>query len=156
MDDIKKILEDNFAGFEVHLFDREKQLNRKELLEKRMPLPNCQPGIPKKNAWICWLCDENRSITDLQVYELDRNDPIRWKKTVDYVDRKTSEHNLIYRDCGCVNFEDWDDWTISDILFKFGLQYGFYDRNTMIRCLENLATIEEFKKPIENWLKLVK
>ena len=138
------------------LFDKDKFKSRSDLLNKECPMSGDEPGILKKHAWIVWIVDENAHIIDLQVYELDwENLKYRAEKTRDYVERKMYEHKLTYRDTGCV-LSDWDQWTIGDLLFKLGCQYGFLTRIIMIKCMERLSYIAEFKAPIEKWLKQVK
>jgi len=123
------------------------------VLYPELPLNIDPEGIPKENAWIVWLCDDDQMITDLQVYELDANLPYRWEKIVGYVEEKMK--GIHFRDCGRVN-SDWNEWDLADILFKFGCQYGFKDRKIMVKCLERLATIKEFKEDIDGWLNFLK
>lgn len=155
MNRIQDALKD-FLGneWEVHLFDREKQKRREYELKAELPQSGDPSGIPKKNAWIVWLSDENQYITDLQVYELDPILPHRWEKIVRHVNDRMTEKKTPYRDCGRVN-SDWDEWDLSDVLFKFGMQYAFRDRNIMVKCMKRLATIEEFKDRILGWMKFV-
>lgn len=127
--------------YEVHLFDREKQEFREKTLEKKLPNHDFSQNIKKSNAWIVWLTDENHVITDLQVYDFQRESgPYKQKKIVEYVDfhmKKTA-----YRDCGCVT-SDWNEWRLIDVYFKLGWQYGFYSGKVMERCLRRLSNIDE-------------
>lgn len=120
------------------------------------PKPQCPisgdlDGIPKKNAWIVFLTDEKNHIVDLEVYEMDRNNEYRCEKTLNYVVYKLKEKKVPYLDFGNV-YADWDQWTLSDILFKLGWQYGFYDQKIMIKCLRNLNKISEFKEELSKYL----
>ena len=142
-------------NIEIHVFTQQTTKRIKKQKEDRLPNGD-EPGILKKNAWIVWLSDELQYITDLQVYELDENVPDRWAKTVDFIDRKVKEMgNRSYRDCGRVN-SDWEKWTLESLLFKFGCQYGFVDRDTMVKCMERLGTIIEFKMAVDSYLKFIK
>jgi hypothetical protein len=147
---LTKYINENIPGYEVHLFDREKQINRREQLEKKLPRHDHSSRIKKSNAWIVWLCDENQYITDLQVYDFDlESGPYRREKITEYVSyiMKITP----YRDCGCVN-SDWDQWDITDVFFKFGFQNGFHDRKIMLKCLKRLACINEFRERILKYL----
>ncbi len=132
--------------FSVHIV----QQNEKKDLKKELPISGDEEGIPKDNAWIVWLKDKENRIIDLQVYEMDRNLPYRCEKTQKYVENFLGK--TPYYDIGCVN-HDWDEWRIEDVLFKFGIQYGFKDRETTIKCMKRLATIKEFEQKIKKWLK---
>ena len=81
-----------------------------------------------------------------------KEDPYRSEEIYEYVTRRMGYKP--YKDLGCVT-NDWNEWTLQDLLFKFGFQYGFVNYDTMIRCLKNLRTIYEFEKEILKYLKMI-
>lgn len=151
---IKKSLEDyiikNVPGFEVHLFESEKQEKRKKILDMKLPLHDQCQLIKKSDAWIVWICDENQYITDLQVYDFQQEHaPYKRQKIVEYLDywSNTQDPKIPYRDCGCVN-SNWDQWNLQDIYFNFGMRWGFLNRNVMVKSLKRLACIDKFRNNI--------
>ncbi len=108
-------------------------------------------GIPKENAWIVFALNENAKITDMEVYELDKNNQHRWNETVLRIENHFNKKKSSYRDFGVV-YSDWNEWELIDVFFKIAFQYGFEDKNVTKKCLESLARIKEFKKPIEEYL----
>ena len=150
---LENLLSKEMPGYEVHLFESEKQKERKESLEKRLPYSDQSSRINKSDAWIVWLSDENQVITDLQVYDFQlASGPYRKEKIIEYVEYTMGK--IPYRDCGCVN-SDWHEWKLVDIYFKFGWQYGFYNNEIMIKCLRRLSYINEFREEIQGHLRFL-
>ncbi len=153
MNDITKSLEEYLKNqglnYEVRLC--EKQEKRRELLNTNLPYHDHSHEIKKSDAWIVWITDENQNIIDLQVYNFlhdsyeEGHSYPRSKKIPDYVNDKMGK--TPYRDCGCVN-SDWNEWTLQDVYFKLGIQYGFLTREIAVKCLKRLAYINEFRDNI--------
>jgi hypothetical protein len=120
---------------------------------RELPLPNCPPKIPKKNAWIVWTVSNEGTgrIKDLQVYELSEYE-FQKEKTLEYVNMRTKENKIIYFDIGCI-CSDWNEHELKDVLLRLCVRDGFQNQKTMIACMKNLATIEEFQKDIEKWFR---
>jgi len=120
-------------------------------LIKKCPASDNWNGVPKSDAWIVWICDENTNIVDLQVYDLTLSIPHRREKILEFVNWRMREQKAIYRDIGCV-VSDWNDWTLADVIFKLSVQYGFKNRETAEKCLRRLGYVDEFKDAIDKWL----
>jgi hypothetical protein len=131
--------------------DYEIKLVKSKTNNNHLPDSFFEEGILKENAWIVFTQDKEGLLTDLQVYELDKNYPIKWDKTVDYVTRKCKERKISFCDIGCVS-GTWNKWNLEDILFKLFINYGCKDRETRLKILRSLQTIKEFEDKIESWL----
>lgn len=107
----------------------------------KLPFIGDQSSIPKEHAWIVWLCDDNRRITDLQVYNLGK-DPVQTNYDV-----RNAMAGVSFYDCGCVN-DSWRNWLLEDLLYKFGWQYGFANPDIMKQTLASLQLISEFREGI--------
>jgi hypothetical protein len=151
---LERYISENIPGYEVHLFESDKQEKRKKALEIRLPPTDPSSRIKKSNAWIVWICDENSYIIDLQVYDL-RLDvcPYKREQIVNFIEAwsKNQKPIISYSDCGCLT-KGWDEWKLQDIYFKFGIQYGFINRNIMIQSLKRFSCIEEFGENIKQHL----
>ena len=148
--DVSKALEELLEGhYYSHIIDREKMDKVKE--EKELPNSNSPPDILRENAWIVWICDEKGHIIDLQVYELDKNDPDRWNKTQEYVNRICKEKRIVYMDIGA-NCSYWENWGLNELVWKLSISYGFKDKKIAAKCLRRLSRIKEFKMQLIEWL----
>lgn len=123
----------------------------KEFEKRECPRPLHVGEIKKENAWIVWLTDGHGKIVDLEVYERFHDDQEESEKTFYYVNERLGGQ---YKDIGCVCAQ-WDEWDMADVIFKFGCQYGFTDREVMIKALKRLKCIKEFKSYISRWLDYV-
>lgn len=123
----------------------------KECMQE-LPPSGVSYGIHKKNAWILFLTKDGK-ISDLQVYEVLREVEGHAEKACAYIELRMPK--TAFSDFGnCLS--DWDQWTLQDVLFKVGFQYGFVDRKTMIRCLDRLAYIQEWKDPLWTYLSFIR
>ena len=101
--------------------------------------------FPKKDAWIVWTTNKEGLINDFVVYFRLASDEYHIMKVANYVD---SNCKTSYKDIGNCN-SNWEEFTLSDLLLKFFLQYGFEDEQVAICAMEQLMFIEEFKEPLK-------
>lgn len=102
--------------------------------------------IPQKDAWIC-LASKGMKDVDVRVY--------RREDDLNFCSRIFSKIEPGYSPSDIGNtLSGWEEWSLADILFKFGFQYDF-DNDLKIRSLKELRRISEWKKQIEGYLYFI-
>ena len=103
-------------------------------------------GMPKKYAYIPFLV-EGETILDIKVYDmrLIKNLPA-------LLAREYAGQSYRFCDIGAI-LSDWDEWTLQDLLYKFGFQY-FMPSEKRFYALNALAQIEEFRDTIQGYFDL--
>lgn len=113
---------------------------------KRLPI---QPfyedyDIPKSEAWIVWLSDDEFKVVDLRVYRIVRDKEHKFSR--DWMQFITQQ-NLLIKDIGnCCS--GWMQTPLSEVLIRLGFARGLWSRRVARQCLRELSKIREFKDEI--------
>lgn len=112
---------------------------------KFLPYSGISDFISKKDAWIVWTVNEKGLINDFMVYESPHDDELRSQKIHGYVEQKTRGR---YFDIGNV-LSNWNEFTLTDLLIRFLLNYGFENREIAVESIEQLMFIKEFNSDLK-------
>jgi hypothetical protein len=102
--------------------------------------------IEKKNAWIAFVREELEEL-DFHVYDTSKR-PYLSRVVID-----SMEPIYTVSDIGnCLSC--WEDWTLADVIFKFGFQYDM-SVELRIRVLEELSKIKEWNSDCIRYLEII-
>jgi len=123
-----------------------------------LPITNVVPLIPKKDIWMIWLTDDENRITAFQIYDLSKEEYLPFDhskayRTFAYI--KYRMEGKPYLDWGANCSSYGEETQLADILFKFGVQYGFRDQKVVRQFLNQLSMIKEWREDIVMYMRFM-